>query len=361
MATATVPITKCAPGAARNAVLDEHVRLKSAWRVAKSVSFRGGDEWEAPGLIHADLLGSQTTERVNNSFRESSPSWTLNDKPLRAVLVRYVESRAGFVKPNIGSEVERMQRAQAKLQQLRPEKEAVLTRLARIYVRMKNSGADKSALQQHAIQIENLDTQLLITEKIAAKALMIVNLYYRVGMNSVEVGQEVNLKPPHIRIILFRLRTIAWKLGLGEKPRFGTTGGGVKGCKGARTPKPFPKCNACGKPCPTCRSKYCVDCLQNYNRIYYQRTKGLPDTSSFTKDRLAIISSPEFGALFEAARLRMNYPDQPHCKNGHAICVANAHVGDLRRTGRYQCDPCWREAQERYKARMAAARAAAHS
>ncbi len=61
-------------------------------------------------------------------------------------------------------------------------------------------------------------------------------------------------------------------------------------------------------------------------------------------DRESVVSSPEFIALFEATRNAFKDPSRAACKRGHAICAANAHVGDLRRPPhRYSCDLCLRK------------------
>ncbi len=55
--------------------------------------------------------------------------------------------------------------------------------------------------------------------------------------------------------------------------------------------------------------------------------------------REKIVTSAAFIKLFEKWRKRSRFPKRTHCKNGHEICAANAHVGDLRH-GRYRCAPC---------------------
>jgi hypothetical protein len=39
-----------------------------------------------------------------------------------------------------------------------------------------------------------------------------VYLYYRVGLDSPGVAAELNLKPPHVRMVLCRMRRIAEQL-----------------------------------------------------------------------------------------------------------------------------------------------------
>jgi|HubBroStandDraft_6_1064221.scaffolds.fasta_scaffold4758642_1 hypothetical protein len=70
--------------------------------------------------------------------------------------------------------------------------------------------------------------------------------------------------------------------------------------------------------------------------------------ASWEVKRAKIVASPTFIKLFEKARKAMQDPARKACAHGHAITVANAHVGDLKRTGGYTCDPCNRAAQARY-------------
>jgi hypothetical protein len=70
-----------------------------------------------------------------------------------------------------------------------------------------------------------------------------------------------------------------------------------------------------------------------------------------TAKRSAVVSSPEFLKLFEAARQKFRDPKRETCKHGHPICAANAHVGDLKRTGYYFCNACNVQVQASYKAK----------
>ena len=55
-------------------------------------------------------------------------------------------------------------------------------------------------------EIENYDTQVRTAgiEKVAAA----VYLYYRAALNSVGVAAETGMKPPHVRILLYRLQQV---------------------------------------------------------------------------------------------------------------------------------------------------------
>lgn len=72
--------------------------------------------------------------------------------------------------------------------------------------------------------------------------------------------------------------------------------------------------------------------------------------------RNKIVTSPAFLKLFEKAKAKMRDPKRKECAHGHPITATNAHVGDMKRIGRYTCDPCNREAQARYAAPAPAAK-----
>lgn len=310
MATAQVapsqipPITLCPPGAARNAKLDLFVGGAHRVLPVQEASFNADGDVESNGIDWSDYSRMQTQQHKLDSGRVAKANWTANDVMLRKALVRYLEVRANndLCTQQPGSDTERLQRAIGKLNARKPSMEATLTRLAKRYVAMKRAGAD---VQKLGATIEGLDTELvLLKDNIAGKVLQIVHLYYRMGQNSVAVALEVGIKPPHVRALLMRIRRVASQLGFGEAPRRHGRRKVV-----VRAPAPL---------------------------------------SPPTQKRLAIVSSLEFIALFEAARLRMADPHRKRCKWGHEICAANCHVGDLRRTGRYSCNECWREQARRY-------------
>ena len=265
-----------------------------------SVSFRGGDDWETNGLDFSDYVRCSTRSRKLNSSRESgAPNWAINDKQLRAVLVAYLERRA-MLKAQPGTEFQRLQRAQEVLNENAKEQQLLLDRMAREYVEFKRHGADAIVLRNYETEIKNLDTVLLFNKDIAGKVLHVVHCYYRLGFNSVETEAETGLKPPHVRAILWRLRKVAASLGFSNPP-------------------------ARRRRCPRVASPNVV--------LRYSKS---------AEKRNAIVSSPEFIALFEKSKLRMHDPHRKRCKRGHEICAANAHIGDMLRKGCYFCNECQR-------------------
>jgi len=182
--------------------------------------YAGNGEFTTTGVSFDDysrMHGGQ--QSLFRGRRAPPPRWALNDVELREVLVRFLERRAGLLRPQCGSYTERIKRARAKLARRAPFDSALLDRLCRAYVAAKRERRRNAArLRMQEIQIENLDTCLRMVDPLPVVA-RIVYLYHRCGLDSVQVGTAVHLKPPHIRGLLWRLARVAERLGVEQHPR----------------------------------------------------------------------------------------------------------------------------------------------
>jgi hypothetical protein len=136
-----------------------------------------------------------------------TPEWALDDDQLREVIVGYMERRY-FLKQGGGGLLERLARADVAMRQQLPELNALIDRFSREYVAAEDSER-KRTLQ---IRIEGLDTRVRIEEKLVALATSVAYLYHRVKMTSVGVGEELGIKPPLVRQVLYRLNMIAERI-----------------------------------------------------------------------------------------------------------------------------------------------------
>ena len=85
------------------------------------------------------------------------------------------------------------------------------------YVEAKNAGTAPARLRVMAQKIEEVDTQLRMIETGPLLYAGIVYYYWRLGETSADVGQAMNLKPPHVRQCLYRMRRSARELGYENK------------------------------------------------------------------------------------------------------------------------------------------------
>ncbi len=161
---------------------------------------------------------STRTHKQSNMRRLPTPEWALDDLKLREVLVRFLEHRAyGYaVQKTSGSLAERIMVAQAEISLRRKQKTAALKELHKEYMALLGKNHKAPARRKVLdVQIENIDTFLSTTARDGglAKAAAVVVLYHRCRLDSVGVGQQLNLKPNHVRQLLYRLAVIARKLG----------------------------------------------------------------------------------------------------------------------------------------------------
>jgi hypothetical protein len=167
------------------------------------------DDWESMGL-HRDRHFAHALYKI--------PSWALDDTALREVIVSFLEVRARIGR-GIGTLAERLARAEKALCQQLPMLNSVLDQMCREYMAAEDP-ARKKELQ---VAIEGYDTTIRIATKGAATLAAVVYLYHRLRWDSARVAAELQLKPPHIRQILYRMNQVAEKLKNGtlhvSKPR----------------------------------------------------------------------------------------------------------------------------------------------
>jgi len=157
----------------------------------------GDDEFDGPDLAFDDL-GRMTIRESHgpNKFRRlPTPRWATNDAELCTLIVRFFERRARICDPQ-GSLPERLRRARQQLLDSIPAKIIAMNNLCREFIARKDDPARRRVL---AAEIENLDTDVVLTRRGPGVVIQIVFLYYRMGLTSCQIGHECNLKPPLVR------------------------------------------------------------------------------------------------------------------------------------------------------------------
>jgi hypothetical protein len=172
--------------------------------------------WESTGISYEDYSSMHLT-KAGNKFvqrRLDTPDWAMNDLLLREVLLRFLEVRSqGFKalrhKQYEGTPQDRLLRAQKRLTMHRQALTEHITKLCVEYAAVNKAGNNPARLNKLSINIENIDTQLRFLGNEHKMALGVVYFYYRLGHTSVETASALGLKPPHVRMILWRLTKVA--------------------------------------------------------------------------------------------------------------------------------------------------------
>jgi hypothetical protein len=166
-----------------------------------------GIGWE--DLQHMSVRNSRCDNRPKQA---AMPEWARHDKLIGELAVSFLENRIRL-QPIAGATLkERRDRAMKELAALRPHYNVTLTNCCQRYVELKNTNPRDKRLRKLEIQIENLDTQLLILDKSIGIIVSIIYMYWRANMDSVGVALALGIKPPHVRTILCRLQSLWEKL-----------------------------------------------------------------------------------------------------------------------------------------------------
>ena len=220
-AVAIPRITVCPPGPARPELTTEFFDKghRVTGRAPVSAEFDGSD-FSSPGIAFEDYSRMYTQQRKQSGERRlPTPTWSMRPDLTRAVVVHFVERRAGFRNPLPGTERERLEQASKTLAERCGSNEAVLRKLCSHFVELKKANAEPAAITAQKIQIENLDTRLRIDRNIAGIVIRLLHLYYGAGLDSVGVATELGLKPPHVRALVWKLNWVWEKLNGNAKPR----------------------------------------------------------------------------------------------------------------------------------------------
>jgi hypothetical protein len=220
MTTRTLHLQKCAPAAAHLIEAPQPIFADRHQYAVHAEMDGDGDMVTTTGIAFEDyrVMTTQIHKR-SGERRLPTPEWALDQTKLRAVIVRYFECRAfgsGLRKhPIVGTEKERLARAQAKLVLDKEKKLAILDGLCREYVALKKDGSDPARVRKLEQLIEGLDTQIALVDRGPAPFVAMIYFYYSLRMDSVGTAEALSIKPPAVRQSLFRLSNV-WKELNGE-------------------------------------------------------------------------------------------------------------------------------------------------
>lgn len=218
---------------------------------AVAASRRGDGVWDTTGISFADFgsMHVQRREKVQER-RLPTPKWAVRDEWLQELLVTHLEERF-YIRTVLGSTItERLDYARKTAEAYAPRKRQLLQEWLNDYNVISKHGradlSDDEAIQAFAslkqingqlplnadiareflaekrlhdleIQIQNIDTDIVLTERGHAEVIAsIVYLYYRLGWDSVTCAEQLGLKSPHVRQVLARLHA-TWTTRLSQR------------------------------------------------------------------------------------------------------------------------------------------------
>lgn len=140
--------------------------------------------------------------------RGPSPEWAQNNEQTTELILKFLEAR--FYTKCEGSNAERRQQVEKAAASCLPQMRQALADHVLRYNAAVKSGATEKELETIAIEIQNQDTQIVLTERgVPAILSAVVYCYYRLGWDSTAIAEEFGVKPPMVRIWLYRLNQLA--------------------------------------------------------------------------------------------------------------------------------------------------------
>ena len=130
-------------------------------------------------------------------YRGHVPIWVEDAKVLKEVIIRYLENRYYLEEATGMAYDDRMLAVRLSAMKALPGFERTLDELIRY--------------KAQDVPVQALDTRIVLEKRgIPELVASIVYMYYRLGYNSTGIYEEIKVKPPHVRIILHRLR-LTWR------------------------------------------------------------------------------------------------------------------------------------------------------
>lgn len=174
------------------------------------------------GLSFADYNFAQTeVHKLNRGRRKDPPSWAFCKAEFRLLLARYCELRADITFPMTGTTEERVAYATHVAREKIPAKMKVLEKICREYTELKKRGENFPRQRKLEQLIEGVDSQIVLDRRGPAFVVAAIYQYFSLGWDSVQVAAALQLKPPCIRQLIFRLERL-WKQmqdGTDAKPK----------------------------------------------------------------------------------------------------------------------------------------------
>lgn len=218
-----IQITHCPPSERPSLHYDKHNFNRSGRMIAATRVSRDEDgllDWQSTGIALSEvdhMNGWTPLHNLAKGRRFDPPSFAVNDKDLRLVIVHAIERRAyGSSKRILDSArhtgltlVERLKRAEDKCRARAGRMSTILDRLCREFVTLRNDRTDDKRLGTVQTLIQQTDTQLRIDQHPAEVYGYILYSYFRTGAASHQVAADLGLHAPAIRQLLFRICTIA--------------------------------------------------------------------------------------------------------------------------------------------------------
>ena len=177
-----------------------------AGKRSKAVSATKTPEgWDTTGISFGDFSTMHIQRRAKCKERRlPRPDWVSDNEVIQAVVLSAAERRLYL--PHDGPQDDRRARITAESERRLPALREKLKRALFRHHEAATSGACPDRLQRLAIQVSGADTEIVMLERgVVGMMVAVLYMYYNLGYTSVGVAEELGIKPPAVRMILYTL------------------------------------------------------------------------------------------------------------------------------------------------------------
>lgn len=130
----------------------------------------------------------------------------MNDDRMKDVVLTFLERRIYLKRNESLSHADRISRIKDETKRHIQMKEATLELLLKRFNEGSNVAAAEEYLTGLKTEIQIVDSDIVLMKRgIVAVAFAVVHYYYKLGWNSSQIAEELGIKPPCVRVWLYRL------------------------------------------------------------------------------------------------------------------------------------------------------------
>jgi hypothetical protein len=217
-------ITYCPPAPENQKLHFDRHAFSSRHQYAVEANYvganNGSEGWKSTGIDFESYSRMGTKRRKQRGERRlPTPAYALDNNKQQAVIIRYLEIRAGFQRRRLPYTLhQRTQIVYAMLKWRADREEKRMDACAQEYVRLRSEQLCteyEERMKMLQREIVNLDTAIRVNRNPACIPL-IVKYYYFGTSDSTGVAAEFGFKSCHVRQILKRLSNLADKIEAGQ-------------------------------------------------------------------------------------------------------------------------------------------------
>lgn len=184
---------------------DDHQFYRRRGRVVEA--HVTADGFATTGISFQDFGGMHVTDRgrKKRERRLPTPDWANTDETLRKRVLDCLERRLYLRGGEDLTDFERLDRIETASKAGIPALKAELANQVKRYSEDQKTGLPEY-LASLAVEIQNRDSEIVLRQRgLASLMIAAVYKYYRLGWNSTQIANDLGIKPPMVRIWMWRV------------------------------------------------------------------------------------------------------------------------------------------------------------